>query len=168
MKHKPAFTSPLTILVIGVIYVASLVQCWAQTDTKKPPAFGSSLKRPKVTTTNGPNKDAKNELSEEIIRVDTSLVLLDVLVTDASGKPITGLRKDDLIITEDDRPQEISFFALGDDAQRLPRSIVLIFDRSDSELAYIEHSVEAAKKLVDQPIADTHRISERFVVPQRE
>jgi len=151
MKHKPAFTSPLTILVIGVIYVASLVQCWAQTDNKKPPAFGSSLKRPKVATTNGPNKDANNELPEEIIRVDTSLVLLDVLVTDASGaRPITGLRKDDLIITEDDRAQEISFFALGDDAQRLPRSIVLIFDRSDSELAYLEHSIEAAKKLVDQ------------------
>src|SRR5207244_13345459 len=103
MKHKPAFTSPLTILVIGVIYVASLVQCWAQTDTKKPPAFGSSLKRPKVTTTNGPNKDAKNELSEEIIRVDTSLVLLDVLVMYESGTRIAGLRKDDLIITEDRR-----------------------------------------------------------------
>ena len=138
-------------MVIGVIYVASLVQCWAQTDTKKPPAFGSSLKRPKVATTTRPNKDAKSELSEEIIRVNTSLVLLDVLVTDASGaRPITGLRKDDLIITEDDRAQEISFFALGDDAQRLPRSIVLIFDRSDSELAYLEHSIEAAKKLVDQ------------------
>src|SRR5207253_499267 len=119
-------------------------------DTKKAPTFGSSLKRPKVTAADEPNKDARSELSEEIIRVDTSLILLDVLVTDASGaRPITVLRKDDLIITEDDRPQEISFFALGDDAQRLPRSIVLIFDRSDSELAYLEDSVEAAKKLVD-------------------
>src|SRR5438067_13241623 len=96
MKHKPVFTSPLSILVIAVICGASVVQCWAQTDTKKPPTFGSSLKRPKVTTTDRPNKDAKNELSEEIIRVDTSLVLLDVLVTDASeAKPRTGLRKDD-------------------------------------------------------------------------
>src|SRR6185369_1393616 len=32
----------------------------------------------------------------------------------------------------------------------LPRSIVLIFDRSDSQLAYIEASVEAAKKLVNK------------------
>ena len=151
MKYKPVFTSPLTISVIGVIYVALVAQCWAQTDTKKTPAFGSSLKRPKVTTTDRLNENAKNELSEEIIRVDTSLVLLDVLVTDASGaRPITGLTKDDLIVTEDDRTQEISFFALGDDAQRLPRSIVLIFDRSDSELAYLGESVEAAKKLVDR------------------
>ena len=151
MKYKPVFTSPLTISVIGVIYVALVAQCWTQTDTKKTPAFGSSLKRPKVTTTDRLNENAKNELSEEIIRVDTSLVLLDVLVTDASGaRPITGLTKDDLIVTEDDRTQEISFFALGDDAQRLPRSIVLIFDRSDSELAYLGESVEAAKKLVDR------------------
>jgi len=151
MKHQPVFTSPLSILIIAVLCGASVVQCWAQTDTKKPPTFGSSLKRPKVTTTDQPNRDAKNELSEDTIRVDTSLVLLDVLVTDASGaRPITGLTKDDLIVTEDDRAQSISFFALGDDAQRLPRSIVLIFDRSDSELAYLEHSIEAAKKLVDQ------------------
>jgi len=71
MKYKPVFTSPLTISVIGVIYVALVAQCWAQTDTKKPPAFGSSLKRPKVTTTDRLNENAKNELSEEIIRGST-------------------------------------------------------------------------------------------------
>jgi len=83
--------------------------------------------------------------------VNTSLVLLDVLVTDRTGtRAVGGLTKDDFVVVEDGRPQELSFFALGDDAQKLPRSIVLILDRSQSQLAYIEASVEAAKKLVNQ------------------
>jgi VWFA-related protein len=39
---------------------------------------------------------------------------------------------------------------VGDDAARLPRSIVLIFDRSQSQFAYMDASIEAAKALVNQ------------------
>jgi len=148
MKHKPVLTSHFVILVALLISLAPVVITRAQTDAQK--TFGSSLKRPRVSTTDRPNTDVDPQ-TEEIIRVDTSLVLLDVLVTDQSGtKIITGLTRDDFVVTEDDELQEISFFAPGDDAQRLPRSIVLIFDRSDSQLAYLEASVEVAKRLVNK------------------
>jgi VWFA-related protein len=154
MKHKSGPTSHFVTLVVSLACIAPVVPTWAQTDAQETRPFGSSLRRPKASTAGRLNRDAdhkagEDEASEEIIRVDTSLVLLDVLVTDGSGtKPITGLTRDDFIVAEDARTQEVSFFAPGDDAQRLPRSIVLVFDRSDSQLAYIEASVEAAKKLV--------------------
>jgi VWFA-related protein len=96
---------------------------------------------------------------EDIVRVDTSLVVLDVGVTDASGsRYITGLTKDDFLVIEDDQPQEITTFTLGDDAVRLPRSVVLIIDTSMSQMAYFEASLEAAKKLVSQ-LAPTDRMA---------
>jgi VWFA-related protein len=75
---------------------------------------------------------------------------MDVLVTDASGtRTVSGLTANDFVITEDDQPQGIAVINSGGAAQ-LPRSIVLILDRSESQLAYIESSVDAAKRLVKQ------------------
>jgi VWFA-related protein len=156
MKQTMILRSLFVILVAGLICVASAAQARAQADARESRPFGSSLKRPKAGSTPPPDgkmklRGAQDEPSEEVVRIDTSLVLVDVSVTDGGGtKPIVGLGSDDFLITEDGRAQDISFFALGDDAQRLPRSIVLIFDRSNSQLAYLEASVEAAKRLVNQ------------------
>ncbi|HLM58454.1 MAG TPA: VWA domain-containing protein [Pyrinomonadaceae bacterium] len=151
MKRGPSLTSPLAILTTVVLVMSPAVRPAAQTEAQKPPAFGSSLKRPKDGAKGeaGPQAHA-GESEDEVVRVDTSLVLLDVLVTDKSGtRAVEGLTKEDFVVTEDGRAQELSFFALGDDSRKLPRSVILIFDRSDSQLAYLDASVEAAKKLVN-------------------
>jgi VWFA-related protein len=44
------------------------------------------------------------------LRVSTHLVLLDVVVTDKTGKPITGLSSDDFTVRESGKPQKVSFF----------------------------------------------------------
>lgn len=152
MRRGPSLASPLAILTTVLLVMSPAVRPAAQGEAQKPPAFGSSLKRPKDGARGDDGRQASGvESGDEVVRVDTSLVLLDVLVTDRSGaRAIEGLTKDDFVVTEDGRPQELSFFALGDDAQKLPRSVVLIFDRSDSQLAYLDSSVEAAKKLVNQ------------------
>ena len=121
------------------------------------PQFGSSLKQPKVEVSQKtsapttPRNDAAGlPPPDDIIRIDTSLVSLDVTVTDASGHYVNGLAKDDFTVVEDNQAQTVNTVTLGDDTARLPRSIVLIFDRSDSELPYLEASIEAAKSLVNQ------------------
>ncbi|HWP43591.1 MAG TPA: VWA domain-containing protein, partial [Blastocatellia bacterium] len=77
-------------------------------------------------------------------------VALDVLVTDASrSRFITGLGRDDFIVTEDGQPQQVASFTLGDDARR-PRSIVLIFDYSGSQVPYLSASIAAARTLISQ------------------
>src|SRR5205085_11066650 len=82
-------------------------------------------------------------------RIETSLVVCDVLVTDRQGRPQRNLKPTDFIISEDGVSQQLGHFALGDNAD-LSRSIVLIIDYSRSQFPYIADSIEAAKVLVDK------------------
>jgi VWFA-related protein len=110
------------------------------------------LRRPRLeakTTGERRTHPANNRLGEEdVVRVDTSLVVCDVLVMDKQGEAVRGLTQDDFIVTEDDTQQKIASFSLGDDAS-VARSIVLIIDYSGSLLPFIDLSVKAAKRLVN-------------------
>ncbi|MEP7354679.1 MAG: VWA domain-containing protein [Acidobacteriota bacterium] len=53
---------------------------------------------------------------EPVIRVTPSLVRIDAMVTDQSGKPVRGLTRGDFQILQDDNPQELTTF----DAVNLP------------------------------------------------
>jgi len=44
------------------------------------------------------------------LQINSRAVLVDVIVSDSSGKPITGLPKDAFTVTEQGKPQTISFF----------------------------------------------------------
>ncbi|MGD9629390.1 MAG: VWA domain-containing protein [Pyrinomonadaceae bacterium] len=90
----------------------------------------------------GPNGSDPGE-----IRVDTDLVLSDLLVQDRNGAPVTGLKVSDFEINEDGTPQTIDIFANGDSS--IPRSIILVIDHSLSQLRHIDTSIESAKVLVD-------------------
>lgn len=139
------------IFAIVFIFIGLNQPIFSQTTERKKPKiknFGSSLKRQPEENLN--RKNQKNESTDDdVIRIDTNLVVLDCLVVDAKGNVITGLKPDDFTITEDKQPQEIQTFTLGDDA-KVPRSIVLVIDYSGSQKPYIERSVEAAKILVDK------------------
>src|SRR4051794_18442075 len=44
------------------------------------------------------------------LRLNSRAVLVDVIVTDRDGKPVTGLTKDSFRLTEEGRPQSVSYF----------------------------------------------------------
>ena len=44
------------------------------------------------------------------LRVSSRAVVVDVVVTDQHGKPVTGLKQGDFSVTEQGRPQDIDFF----------------------------------------------------------
>lgn len=94
------------------------------------------------------NQDANVEIDNEVVRIDTTMVVNGVSVLDRKGKFVKGLKKKDFVVTENGEPQRIDSFALGDD-KNVPRSVVLIIDYSGSQRFYIDTSVEAAKTLVD-------------------
>lgn len=133
----------------------------AQQTQEQPPRlkherFGKSLERlrwdaeqKRATETARAKKGAGGEEEDEVVRVETSLVVCDVLVLDARGRAVKGLGREDFLITEEGRAQEVGTFALGDSAN-VPRSIVLIIDYSSSMRPFIANSVIAAKTLVDQ------------------
>jgi VWFA-related protein len=89
----------------------------------------------------------RSTADEGEIRVDTQLVLSDVLVQDKNGVPVPGLRSSDFEISENGNIQSIDVFAYGDSA--IPRSIILVIDHSLSQWNHIDRSVAAAKVLVD-------------------
>lgn len=52
------------------------------------------------------------------IRVNTRVVLVDVVVTDKQGKPITGLSRENFTVEEKGKKQKIAFFSSPQEAQK--------------------------------------------------
>ncbi len=65
---------------------------------------------------------------DEIISVDSSLVILNAVVTDKNGKPVAGLKRDDFKIIEDGKEQALAFFEI----QSTPFAAVILLDTSGS------------------------------------
>jgi hypothetical protein len=142
------------ILFIVSIFFASTEFALAQPTLKEENRiknFGKSLKKyDKKSEEDSQNKEKKSVATDaDIIRVETNLVMNDVLVLNQKGNAILGLGKNDFVITEDGVLQEISIFSFGENAI-VPRSIVLIFDTSNSLRPYLKNSLQAAKILVDK------------------
>jgi VWFA-related protein len=136
--------------------------CWLSTraqEKQRREEFGSSLKRLKwddekqemiETKREGARFDSPDSPDQGgVIRLETTLAVFDILVLDKEKQSITGLSRDDFLITEDGKPQEVASLSLGD-GSTVPRSIVLIIDYSGSQRPFIEDSVAAAKTLVDK------------------
>ncbi|HEY0457503.1 MAG TPA: VWA domain-containing protein [Pyrinomonadaceae bacterium] len=106
----------------------------------------ANLKNP---AENASKPTVENPEKEDVIRIETNLIINEVLVFDKKGNPVKDLQISDFTIKENDKPQEISIFSFGA-TESIPRSIVLIIDYSGSQLPYIKTSIEAAKVLVDK------------------
>jgi VWFA-related protein len=57
------------------------------------------------------------EASSPTLRVNARAVVVDVIVTDSSGKPVTGLSRDAFKVTDQGKTQKISFFEENKPAQ---------------------------------------------------
>jgi len=159
--------APRSTLLKSALCLLLLASGAARAQTQGPPErpprlkrdrFGSSLerlrwdaeqKRAAEAARPSAKKGEGGDEEDEVVRVETSLVVCDVLVLDPRGRAVSGLAREDFLITEDGRPQEVSAFALGDSAH-VPRSNVLVIDYSPSMIPFIENSVEAARTLVAQ------------------
>lgn len=75
-----------------------------------------------------------------LVRVDSSLVLVPVHVTNAAGGTVTGIPRDSFRILEDNTEQKIASFFTED----APVSIGLLFDASGSMRPRIRKAAEAA------------------------
>lgn len=143
-------------LIAPLFFALLCTNSFAQAPREKPKLkdFGSSLKKLKwdaqkneAVNSDRPNSDGASD--DDVVRIETSLVVSDVLVTDRQGRPVRNLTPTDFAITEDGVPQQVGHFVLGDNSN-LARSIVLIIDYSRSQFPYIADSIEAAKVLVDK------------------
>ncbi len=71
---------------------------------------------------------AQQPQSDDVIRVNSDLVLVNITVTDDNGRPVSNLQQSDFNISEDSRPQTISFFG----SQSTPFAAIILLDASGS------------------------------------
>ena len=82
---------------------------------------------------------------DETIRVDSSLVRLNVGVVDQRGHPITSLDKNNFEIFEDGVKQQISRF----EPSEAPFSVVIMLDMSGSTLGFRQVIAQSAVRFID-------------------
>ncbi|MGB9180450.1 MAG: VWA domain-containing protein [Pyrinomonadaceae bacterium] len=91
---------------------------------------------------------------DEVVRIDTDLVPVDVTVTDMEGKPVRNLRKEDFKLFEDGAERPISFFGLErrGGLQR-PVAIVFALDISGSMTAEEIERLRSAMRIFTTHLA---------------
>ncbi|HEX5732751.1 MAG TPA: VWA domain-containing protein [Blastocatellia bacterium] len=83
---------------------------------------------------------------EDPIKLDTSLVILDVMVVDPSNRPAMDLKQDQFQVLEDKVPQKIEFFT----REQVEISMVLAIDTSGSMRTKLDTVIKASTSLVKE------------------
>jgi len=109
MALKVAF-----LLVLALCFIAQVLP-FAQAQDPSPP-----IQRPRRVLP--PN----SQEPDDILRIDTDVVSVDVTVTDAQGAPVRNLRKEDFKLYADGIEQPVSFFQVERRAGQ-PRPLALVF-----------------------------------------
>jgi Ca-activated chloride channel family protein len=103
------------------------------------------LQKPPAPQPQQPRQDKRGE-EEDVLRLETDLVMLDVTVVDPSNRPVMDLKKEEFTVLEDKVQQEISIFS----RDQVPVSIVLAIDTSGSMRAKLDTVIKASVNLVKE------------------
>ena len=124
MSKSRRFINPAQLLSLAIILSASSVlPCLSQETEPK-------SQRPRQVF---PKNDDR---PEDILKIDTDLVSVDVLATDAEGRPIRNLQKQDFRLFVDDVEQPLAFFQMENrSGQPRPLAVVFAIDISGSMTA---------------------------------
>lgn len=91
------------------------------------------------------------------ISVNTEIVNLAISVTDREGRAVTGLRKDNLLVIDDGKLQELTFFSNDD----VPVSVGIAFDTSESMKG---KKIELARSALEKFVQTSHPEDEYFLI----
>lgn len=131
------------VIAIALLLTAALAAQYAMADPPPPPPPGTNnFPDEPVTIESRPKPEAPANVNSRPadIRVDKTLVLINVTVTDPLNRFVTGLEKEHFRLYEDKVEQQILSFS-SDDA---PISIGLVFDTSGSMGSKLQKSRQAA------------------------
>ncbi len=118
--------------------------------------------QPKTTTTppvKAVSPEPTVEDDNEILKIDTELVNLNVRVVDRNNRSIANLTQNDFTIYEDNVPQKIEFFSKSE----VPTNYALVIDNSGSMRLQLDKVIEAGKIIVNTNRADDETSIIRFV-----
>src|SRR4030095_916010 len=118
---------------------------------------------------------------QEVIKVNSNLVSVDVVVKDKKGKVVTDLKAEEFTVSENGVPQHVEFFdstlssekgtgqratTVGstqpkpENPSGLPRNIIaLVLDGQSTELANLKHVREGIEKYIRERISDSDSVA---------
>src|SRR4029079_13973023 len=134
MKRNAILT--LTLIAASLMLTVSAVLTQTRPTTVPAPSF----KTPTSTPTPRPP-----EVEDEVVKIDTELVNLNVRVVDRNGRTINNLRQDEFKIYEEGQLQQIEFFSKSE----VPMNYTLVVDNSGSLRQQLDKVIEAGKILVN-------------------
>ncbi len=82
-----------------------------QQPAAQPPANAQQSVPAQQPATQQPSTPQQPEPDDDVVKISTKLVQVDVVVTDKSGKPVTDLKPEEVQIFEDGRSQKITHFS---------------------------------------------------------
>lgn len=95
----------IVVLAFGLTRVG-----FAQQTASKPTAVPQAAQQEGAAQTDPGDMGQTTEPPQEVLHMSVRRVLVDVVVTDSKGKPITGLSQNDLKVLEDNVPQRVQSF----------------------------------------------------------
>jgi Ca-activated chloride channel homolog len=119
--------------VTALAAILLLMTTWGQTQTP-------------TQSQTPPKTDPQDPQRQEVIKVETALVTVPVIVTDRFNRFISGLNQKDFKLLEDGQPQEITQFS----SQETPFNVALLLDTSRSTIRQLGNIRDAARKFVRQ------------------
>ena len=119
----------------------------------------STPNRPQATPTPTPQAAPTIREEDEVVKIDTELVNLNVRVVDRNNRPIGNLRQAEFKVYEDNVQQQIEFFSKSE----VPTNYSMVIDNSNSLRSQIEEVIEAGKILVSSNKPEDETSIIRFV-----
>ncbi len=121
--------------------------------------FGQSGRVPVYSESSSDKNSAKDNLpsqptielnkvnpEDDIIRVETDLVIIPAQITERNGKAVLGLKKEEFKIFENEIEQEIAYFS----NEEQPFTVALVLDMSYSSVFKLPEIQNAALSFVNQ------------------
>jgi Ca-activated chloride channel homolog len=84
--------------------------------------------------------------TDDVIRVETDLVIIPAQITDRNGRPVTGIRKEEFRIFENGIEQEVAYFS----NEEQPFTVALVLDMSYSSIFKLPEIQAAAFAFINQ------------------
>src|SRR5436190_21249632 len=89
---------------------------------------------------------AQDKRDEEVIKVDTNLVTVPVIVSDRQNRYISGLKAENFTVFKDGEKQNIEYFV----SEESPINVAILLDTSRSTEMVLDKIQDAALEFVKQ------------------
>jgi len=134
------------VLGLVLLSLAGLLNAQSRRMTTYSESAPTLEKRSDKNQSEPPPETNQTNSEEEVIRVETDLIMVPTRITDRSGKSVGNLKKPEFKIFENGVEQEVAYFAV----ENQPFTVALVLDMSYSSVFKLPEIQYAAYEFINQ------------------